>query len=61
MSANNETKKGSITKIDKELVELNINKTQGVPGGSVVKNLPANAGNTGMISDPHIRSRAPQR
>ena len=31
MSADNETKKGSITKTDRELMELNINKTQGFP------------------------------
>ena len=55
MSANNKIKKGSITKIDKELTELNINKIQGFPSGSVVKSQPAKAGDTGMISDPHIR------
>ena len=58
MSANNKTKKGSITKIDKELTELNINKIQGFPSGSVVKSLPAKAGDTGMISDPLEKGKA---
>ena len=34
-------------------------KTQGFPGGSVVKNPPANAGDTGLIPDLE-RSRGPQ-
>ena len=27
------------------------NKTQGFPGGAVVENLPANAGDTGLINE----------
>ena len=30
----------------------NLNLTRGLPGGSVVKNLPANAGDTGSIPGP---------
>ena len=33
--------------------------SEGFPGGSVVKNPPANAGDTGSISDPE-RSHMPQ-
>ena len=36
------------------------NQGQGFPGGSVVKNLPANVGDTGPIPDPG-RSHMPQR
>ena len=32
--------------------ELKINTDQGFPGGSVVKNLPANAGDMVLIPDP---------
>ena len=31
---------------------LNYTRKGGFPGGSVVKNLPANAGDTGLIPDP---------
>ena len=34
------------------------NKSQGFPGGSMVKNPPANAGDGGLIPDP-VRSHMP--
>ena len=47
---------------DFALVELNINNkkvTRGFPGGAVVKNPPANAGDTGLSPGPG-RSHMPQ-
>ena len=38
--------------------KLKINTDQGFPGGSVVKNLPANAGDVVLIPDPR-RSHIP--
>ena len=40
---------GLISKLYKELIQLNILKN---PGGTVVKNSPANAGNTGSSPGP---------
>ena len=49
----------TINKIDKPLVKLIKKKREGFPGGAVVKNLPANAGDTG--SSPGLgRSHMPR-
>ena len=40
-------------------IHLPMQAFEGFPGGSVVKNLPANAGDTGSISDPG-RSHIPR-
>ena len=46
------TAKGSISKTRKHLMQLNTNKIRGgFIGSSVVKNLPANAADTGSIID----------
>ena len=51
--ANEATDKRLISKIYKQLMEFNIKQQQqGFPGGSVVKNSPANAGDVGSIPDP---------
>ena len=49
--------KGLIPKISKDLLKLENKK--GFPGGAVVKNLPANAGDTVLIPAPG-RSHMPQ-
>ena len=52
---------GSSGKKKKKMVkQKNIHKNQGLgfPGGSVVKNLPANAGDTGSTPEP-VRSHLP--
>ena len=57
---NEATDKRLISKIYKQLMEFNIKlQQQGFPGGSVVKNPPANAGDMGSIPDPG-RSHMPQ-
>ena len=56
---NEATDKRLISKIYKQLMEFNIKlQQQGFPGGSVVKNPPANAGDMGSIPDPG-RSHVP--
>ena len=49
MFANDVTDKELISKRDKQLIKLNVKKTNnpGFPGGAVVKNLPTIAGDTG--------------
>ena len=64
--ANNVTAKGLISRIYQQFIQLNIKKAtqpkigqKGFPGGAVVENLPANAGDTG--SSPGLgRSHMPQ-
>ena len=45
--ANDANDKRLISKIYKQLIQLNIKNRQGFPGGTVVESLPANAGDTG--------------
>ena len=64
--ANEATDKGLISKIYKELAEnfetqtlTQKDESLGFPGGTVVKNPPANAGDTGLIPGPG-RSHMPR-
>ena len=48
----NTKKKRKRKKVKKRHLETNIVRIPGLPCGSVVKNLPANIGDTNWISDP---------